>query len=256
MSGKMQISDSELHAYVDEALGAARQRDVADAIETDAELSRRIAGFRKDKDMLRRVYAPLAARPVPAEWIALAHGGAAGAGHQSPWQRRAWQMGAAIAAVVVVALAGTWNYWRPSQPAEIVQAALQVRTETMRDEKIIDVTPGTDTHRYDLALKNAVEMNVKVPNLGKMGYRLAGIHLFGKSAGGGAAELLYRDRDGRLFTLYLRHSDGAARFDQFERDGLRVCVWQDEVLGTVMAGNVSTAAMQRLASLAYTGLTL
>ena len=59
-----------------------------------------------------------------------------------------------------------------------------------------------------------------------------------------------------MFTLYLRRSDGTARFDQFERAGLRVCVWQDEQLGMVMAGNVSTAAMQRLASLAYTGLTL
>jgi anti-sigma factor RsiW len=68
--------------------------------------------------------------------------------------------------------------------------------------------------------------------------------------------LFYRDRTGRLFTLYLRHSDGMVRFDQFMRDGLRICVWQDEEVGTVMAGNVSTADMQRLASLAYTGLTL
>jgi len=53
----------------------------------------------------------------------------------------------------------------------------------------------------------------------------------------------------------LRHSDGTARFDQFERAGLRVCIWQDEELSMVMAGDVSTAAMQRLASLAYAGLT-
>jgi anti-sigma factor RsiW len=85
-----------------------------------------------------------------------------------------------------------------------------------------------------------------------MGYRLTALHLYA----GAAAELVYRDGAGRLFTLYVRHSDGAARFDQFERSGLRVCVWQDDQLGMVMAGNVSTASMQRLASLAYTGLTL
>jgi anti-sigma factor RsiW len=88
-----------------------------------------------------------------------------------------------------------------------------------------------------------------------LGYQLVQIRLYGAS-NKGAAELSYRDRENRLFTLYLRHSDGSVRFDQFKRDDLRICVWQDEELGTVMAGNVSTAAMQRLASLAYTGLTL
>ena len=105
-------------------------------------------------------------------------------------------------------------------------------------------------------VSSAVALHVKVPDLEKMGYRLTAIHLYPGAPGGSAAELLYRDQQNRLFTLYLRHSDGTARFDQFERDGLRVCVWQDEELSTVMAGNVSTAAMQRLASLAYTGLTL
>ena len=80
--------------------------------------------------------------------------------------------------------------------------------------------------------------------------------MYPHAPGGSAAELLYRDRQDRLFTLYVRRSDGSARFDQFKRAGLRVCVWQDDQLGMVMAGDVSTAAMQRLASLAYTGLTL
>jgi hypothetical protein len=39
------------------------------------------------------------------------------------------------------------------------------------------------------------------------------------------------------------------------RADLRVCIWQDDQVGMVMAGDVSTAAMQRLASLAYSGLT-
>jgi anti-sigma factor RsiW len=57
-----------------------------------------------------------------------------------------------------------------------------------------------------------------------------------------------------LFALYLRHPSGPARFDQFKQGRLRVCIWQDEVLGTVMTGEMSAAEMQRLASLAYTGL--
>jgi anti-sigma factor RsiW len=83
-----------------------------------------------------------------------------------------------------------------------------------------------------------------------MGYQLSGLHLYGK-----AAEIVYRGPQDQLFTLYVRRSDGAARFDQFERRGLRVCIWQDDQISTVMAGNISAAVMQRLATLSYTGLT-
>lgn len=248
MSANLPLSDSELHAFIDGALDPARRQQVEAALMADPELAGRIEGFTADKTLLKRVYAPLAKRPVPQDWIALAQGAALPAPAAN---RRYWAMaGGAIAAVLVFGLISLWRPG-PSQPGEIVEAALAARAEPVRDEKIVAVTAGASIHRYDAALKGAVAMNVKVPDLGKMGYRLAGLHLYAR-----AAELLYRGPQGRLFTLYLRHSDGAARFDQFERRGLRVCVWQDEELGTVMAGNVSTAAMQRLASLAYTGLTL
>jgi len=141
---------------------------------------------------------------------------------------------------------------RPAASEEIVAAALTVREGS--EGKTIDVSG--DGSQYSDVVSTAIAERVKIPDLGKMGYRLSTIHLYPKAPGGSAAELLYRDQANRLFTLYLRHSDGTARFDQFERAGLRVCVWQDDELGMVMAGNLSTAAMQRLASLAYSGLTL
>jgi anti-sigma factor RsiW len=248
------ISDGELHAFIDGALDEARRRDVEAALEADPALAARIEGFSADKVLLKRVYAPLAARPLPRDWIARIE--SASPARPSRW--RSWGAGGAIAAALLLALAGTANLWRnqPSAPGEIVEAALAARATPVRGEKVVPVAADAGIHRYDTALKSAVAMNVKVPDLAKMGYRLAGLHVYAQGAGGRAAELLYRGPQGRLFTLYLRHSDGAARFDQFERKGLRVCIWQDEELGMVMAGNVSTAAMQRLASLAYTGLTL
>ena len=96
---------------------------------------------------------------------------------------------------------------------------------------------------------------IRVPDMRRLGYRLTEVHFYGGSGSERAAELLYRDNAGRLFSLYLRRSDGSVRFDQFLRADLRVCIWQDDQVGMVMAGDVSTAAMQRLASLAYTGLT-
>jgi hypothetical protein len=44
--------------------------------------------------------------------------------------------------------------------------------------------------------------------------------------------------------------------DLVERDGMRICIWQDEVLSTVMLGEMSAGEMARIASLAYSGLAI
>ena len=90
-----------------------------------------------------------------------------------------------------------------------------------------------------------------VPVLDRLGYRFDGMRTYKD-----AAEVLYRNSEGRVFSLYLKRSAGQVQFDQFERDGLRVCIWQDDQISMVMAGDISAAIMQRLASLAYTDLSV
>ena len=68
----------------------------------------------------------------------------------------------------------------------------------------------------------------------------------------GAAIL--RDAAARHFTVYLKPSSGTPRFDMIKRGDVRICVWQDDVLGAVMLGEMSAAEMLRIASLAYSGL--
>jgi anti-sigma factor RsiW len=248
MNSETDFSEGELHAYIDGELDAGRADAIAARLAADPLLAKRVAGFRADMAMLKRVYAPLADRPMPRAWLALAE-------NSKPAAPYSWRMAGAIAAVLLFVLAATpfvYHALAPVQRGEIVTAALAARLEPA--EKTLTV--AGDTSGYDGAVSEAISQRVKVPSLEKMGYRLSSIRIYPRAPGGSAVELLYQDGDDRLFTLYLRRSDGTARFDQFERAGLRVCVWQDDQLGMVMAGNVSTAAMQRLASLAYTGLTL
>jgi anti-sigma factor RsiW len=87
-----------------------------------------------------------------------------------------------------------------------------------------------------------------------MGYALTSVRVYEVVSGRKSVELLYRRSRAQVFALYFRRPTGPARFDQFKRGRLRVCIWQDDVLGTVMTGEMSAAEMQRLASLAYTGL--
>lgn len=249
MTGKFEINDADLHAYVDGALDAQQADRVEAGLRLNPHLMARVADFRADKEMLKKIYAPIAGQPVPEHWLALVHT------HKAR-PAMAWRQTGAIAAMLLVAVGVALSYrlWSaPARSGEIVQAAIDARQDTSGQS--FRVTDRATSANYDAMISNAVAMHVKAPDLGKLGYYLIELRLYPHAPGGSAAELLYRDHANRLFTLYLRRSNGAARFDQFEQAGLRVCIWQDDQLGMVMAGDVSTAAMQRLASLAYTGLT-
>jgi anti-sigma factor RsiW len=161
----------------------------------------------------------------------------------------AWGWAIGIAAVLLVVLGSAGLYLRMTTPPAtgLVASALSARNQ---DEPPLQILSSSiDAPRYNAALRAAVGSNVRVPDLNRLGYRFSEMRTYK-----GAAEMLYRNGEGRLFSLYVRRSQGQIQFDQFERDGVRICIWQDDQISMVMAGNVSAAIMQRLASLAYTGL--
>ena len=240
MSKAYFISDEDLHAYIDGALEEERAVIVREALAENATLAERIAQFQADKAMFKSVYGPLIEQPLPAEWLARAD--------RRP--RTNWRTASAIAAALMVAALGpvAWQHYAPAMQTDVVDVALNAREGTLAGDRRI--VPDGKAERYDAAFRQTVASNVHIPDLNRMGFKLQGLHLYDK-----AAEIVYRGPQDQLFTLYVRRSDGAARFDQFERRGLRVCIWQDDQISTVMAGNISSAVMQRLATLSYTGLT-
>jgi anti-sigma factor RsiW len=240
------ISDLDLHAYIDGELDAVRARAIEDAAALDHDLAGRIAAYRADEALLKRACSPLAQLPSPPQWEALVREYASAAP-----AKFSWRLVGAIAATLLVLLGGLDFYMTRSQNAagDVVQTALDVRRGDMNARTSVAVTDLNDARRYREALRQIVKANVNVPDLERMGYRVARLNLYDH-----AAEIQYRDGKNNLFTLYLRASDGKTRFDQFERDGVRICVWQDDLISTVMAGTVSAAQMQRLASLTYLGL--
>jgi anti-sigma factor RsiW len=235
------LSDEDLHAYIDGALSEERALLVKNALAENPALAERAAQFQADKVMFKAVYGSLTERPLPADWIARAR-----RRRRLPWR----QIGSIAAVLLVAVVLGplAWRHYAPAAGRDVVEAALDAREGTPVGGSHI-FTHGS-TNRDDAALRQAVALNVRIPDLSRMGFKLRSLQLYDK-----AAEILYQGPQNQVFTLYVRRSDGTARFDQFERRGLRVCIWQDDLISTVMAGNVSPAAMQRLATLSYTGLT-
>jgi anti-sigma factor RsiW len=250
MMEQLQISDESLHAFIDGELPADAGAAVEAAIARDAQLGQRVALYRADRARIAETYGDLLNAAVPAEWIALI---------ENP-PRRAWpfaplQTIAGIAAALLVLVGGPMLY-RQATPHEepIVEEALAARSDALPARQIVTVSSGAKSAAANRAMQATLAMRVKAPDLSRMGYTLVGMRTYDAVSSGKAVELLYRHAGNRAFALYVRRPSGPPRFDQYKTGNLRVCIWQDDVIGTVMTGEMSAAEMQRLASLAYTGL--
>jgi len=256
MSSIPYMDDGAVQAFIDGELDAEHARQIEARINADPFLAQRVDAFRDDKKMLKTAFGGLIERPVPEAWLALARGETPSPSMSVRGRR--WQVPASMAAaVLLVVLAGVgYVSLQPRGSHDVVEVALDARREAVPPAKTFAVATDENTNRFAAMLSETTALKVKTPDLARMGYRLASVRFYGEGVTKRAAELIYHDRSGRIFTVYLRRSDGKARFDQFNRNGLRVCVWQDDQLAMVMAGNVTAPEMQRLASLSYTGLTL
>jgi anti-sigma factor RsiW len=252
------ISEEELHAFIDCELDLGRAAEIERIAESDPLLERRIVAFRSDKQRLLEVYGPIAELPVPEHWLRMIES------HAAPERRVAArrfmppQLLAAIAACLLL-LAG-WGlssfYPHPSKEDAVISEALAARQNVLHPEQTFAAASLQQSNRRDLLLSNALAMRIKTPDLARMGYRLDSIRTFSGIPGGTAVELDYRNEQNTLFTLYLRRPTAPPRVDILERDGVRICIWQDDVVSAVMTGKMTAGEMARLASLTYSGLFL
>jgi anti-sigma factor RsiW len=250
MSENQRIRDEILHAFIDGELPEQEREQIEAAVGGDADLSTRAAQFRADKARLADAYGAVAELPLPAKWIEMIE--------QRPHTARRFipvQTIAAIAAALLVLVGGPILY-RQSTPHEeaIVEEALAARSDALPARQVIAVQAAAQATAASQTIQHALDMPVKAPDLSRMGYTLVGVRTYDRGGSGKAVELLYRSGGNRSFALYVRKPSGPPRFDQYKQGNLRVCIWQDDVIGTVMTGEMSAAEMQRLASLAYTGL--
>ncbi|HEY1962710.1 MAG TPA: hypothetical protein VGG69_09845 [Rhizomicrobium sp.] len=250
MSDKLHIADETLHALIDGELHEDERTQVEAGIAADSSLAQRATLFRADKARLAEVYGRVAELPLPPKWIEMIE-----RRPRTPRRFLPVQTIAAIAAALLVLVGGPLLY-RQSAPHEepIVAEALDARSDTLPPREILAVNTEAQTMAASHTIQSALAMKVRAPDLSRMGYTLVALRTYDRVSSGKAVELLYRHSGNRSFALYVRKPSGPPRFDQYKQGNLRVCIWQDDVIGTVMTGEMSAAEMQRLASLAYTGL--
>jgi anti-sigma factor RsiW len=244
-----ELRDEDLHAFIDGELDDLARSRIQSIIDADPVLRHQLSVYRADKERLISLYGGGLNEPLPREWIQKIEGA-----RRRKNTRTSWTI-AAMAATVVMVLAGSIAYrnFAPAMREDIVADALAARTQSPPPDTVVPIRSARDAEAEAAVMTRTLATQVKAPDLTKLGFRLVGMDIYDTPAR--SFDLRYRDGKGRIFTLYLRRSSGATRFDLFEEKGLRVCVWQDEVMATVMAGPVSGAEMERLAGLVYTSLT-
>jgi anti-sigma factor RsiW len=244
-------TDQDLHAFIDGELDDARATQVAVAIAGSAELSARVDGFIADRDMIARIYGPLIEQPVPAALIRAAAGERRPIPMRSPMRFLPAAMALAAALVIAVISYPTLSNLGGDP---LVAEAIAVRAgQVHADRQFVDTEVASAATR-DRLVQTALSVPVKVPSLEKAGYTLIGITAYPDRGGRQALQLSYRDRDGALFTMYMRQTGGGDRFELSRKKGMQVCVWQNDNLSVVMLGTMPAHEMLRVATATYADL--
>ncbi|HVJ55503.1 MAG TPA: hypothetical protein VM689_23790 [Aliidongia sp.] len=243
-----QIPEADLHAFIDGELDAARADIVAARIAADAALAARVEHYRADQARLAALFGPLIDRPVPPALVRAVEGRPV-----RPAPRHRWLWGVpALAAGLVCAWLAT-SLWLGGEEMPVAEA-LAARSGALAAAKQYDAEAAGDEAARDRLLQEALAQPVKLPDLGKAGFALAGVDLYNDAGHRASVQLRYHDKAGRLFTVYLSRPSGPDRFELLERGAKRICVWENEELGAVMVGEMPSQEMLRVASLTYADL--
>ena len=264
MTGKFSIED--VSAYIDGELPSARMAEIGAALKTDPDLATLANALRQDRDALATAFAPAAAEKLPQAWLDRIEEAVSPGEPSNILQFRPrpppprpplinrvklraalpWALAACLA-LAVASPAVRHLVWPASDTIE--QEAADARSGTLVAASTLQgpALPPQDEQRA--LLRRVTGLPVQAPDLRSLGWHLAALETYPA-----AAELRYRNQTGELLTMYVRRSRGEARFDLLQRGHLRTCVWQDDVMGTVIMGDMSAGKMMRVAALAYTNM--
>jgi anti-sigma factor RsiW len=248
------ITQEELSAFIDGELPPDRAASLREALHADATLAAREAALRRDRDLLAQAYAPLAHGPLPAAWLARIEDAVEPPFNVLPFPRRktTWTipLGWAAAACLALVFGAAVLLRAPAGDAILREATLARTGQAAAMATLADAAlPPPDRQRA--LLREATGLPVRAPDLHRLGWQLAALTTYP-----GAAQLRYRNGSGAALTMYVRRSTGAPRFDLLRNGTLRVCVWQDEVVGAVIMGEMQAGQMMRVAGAAYADLDL
>ncbi len=246
MSG-IPVTESELQAYVDGRLPAARRADVENHLAQHQDDAQRIGAYRRHAAALRTAFDSLLTEAVPPRL----HPGRQGAA--LPWRRHA-----AVAALMLLSGIAGWQL-HAHVAAERVQTLYLARVAAVAHavyspEVRHPVEVGADQEAHLVRwLSKRLGASLRIPHLARSGYSLVGGRLL-PGERGPAAQFMYQDIKGQRLTLYVRAGSDARAQTAFRfarENGVSVFYWLDGRLGYALSGETEREELLRVADAVY-----
>jgi anti-sigma factor RsiW len=196
------IEEEDLHAYVDNALDAARRKEVQDYLARNPEAAQRATALLAQRQLLRSSFASVADEPIP-DRLDLANM----LRERRKKSRWPWQIAAAVLFSFGLGTVGGLNIRDASQPSGGIAAlAGEARTTyavyATDAEHAVELGPERKAELVSW-VSSKLKRPVSVPDLAKSGYRFAGGRVV-TTDHGPAGMFVYEGSDGTRLAVMMR----------------------------------------------------
>jgi anti-sigma factor RsiW len=247
------IKEDDLHAYIDNQLGAGRRLAVERYLDANPEAASRVAIFREQRDLLRAAFATHPGEVTPLQ-VSLAQI----ISERNRPRPRWWFFAASVAAALGAGLGAGWLLHAAQIPGRTQQAMALLQQEALTSHVVYAVdrghpveVAGSETLHLQQWLSKRLDRIVVVPDLSALGYWLIGGRLLATEHGGAAALLMYEDGVSHLrISLLLRPMASALQAPevQIERGDVNGRAWIAHGMGVAVIAAAPAADIARLAT--------
>jgi len=240
-----QITETDLHAYVDGQLPPSDRAEVEAFIANHPEEGERLKAWRDQASALRALYDPILDEPVPAELTAIR-------------PRPAWHRYALAAGLFMLGIATGWVArtalvpGAQALPSLARQAAIAHVVYAPEVRHPVEVPADQEEHLVRW-LSKRLGKDLQIPHLAPLGYELVGGRLL-SGPQGPVAHFMYQDARGQRLTLYVSKTRGEPRETAFrfsQEDRVSVFYWVDGNFGYALSGETGREQLLTIADVVY-----
>ena len=248
MNSNAPISEDELHAYVDGALGEERSREVEAYLVEHDDAAETVRAYAGQNSALHELFDATLDEPIPLGMASY---------RGALWQGVLLRVAAAIALLLAGGAGGWWaNEIVRSEAAARVAIASQAATAhsvfTPEVRHPVEVDASEEAHLVKW-LSKRIGAKLTAPSLINIGYSLVGGRLV-TGTNAPAAYFMYENMPGNRLTLYVRaraESEPTTAFRYMIRDNVGVFYWMSDSLGYAVAGEVTREELLKVAKIVY-----
>jgi anti-sigma factor RsiW len=259
----LDITENDLHAYVDGALERQRRVEVEAYLARYPEDAERVRAYQAQNEALRGQFKAVLAEPLPASLLALAAQPLKAQVERGKPSTLKFLLAQRLAAGLLVAtvsgVAG-WLAHGQYQSAQRLagavplprQAAVAHAVYSPDVRRPVEVTADQEEALVKW-LSKRLGTPVSPPQLGVLGYELVGGRLLPGNTGP-VAQFMYQDASGQRMTLYVT-TENAEKEEtgfRFAREGqVNVFYWVDGKFGYALSAGIDKGELAKVATAVY-----